>query len=387
MFWSTLLFSAAALVVDYAVYSRRIRGRCAAAYRKAYAAFVLATDLLPILVAALFAASRDNGTGTVLFAQWCLFVFVLTAVPRMLFYVFWALRMPRIGALVAAACVAALLVGATRGRHALRVAEVVVRSERLPEGFDGFRIVQFSDTHIGTMCRPDRELRRIVDAIEALRPDLIVFSGDLVNIRYSELDSSAMRILGGLRAPCGVVSSIGNHDVGFYIKDSTALPAEVNLERLIRRQRAMGWRVLDDASELLVRGGDTISVTGVSFDPALRNFRHAFHLPEYDISGAYDGIPDRLFNVTVSHLPQLWSNIAALGYGDLTLAGHVHSMQAKLRLGGWRFSPAQWMYEQWSGLYEEQGRYLYINDGIGCVGFPMRLGAARPELTLIVLRR
>lgn len=387
MFWFAFLFFAAALVADYAVWRRRVRHWRVAAYRKAYAAFVLTTDLWPALATFVLFLSRDNDTATMFFVQWSLFAFLLTTAPRMVFYLFLALRMPRLGALLAAVCVALLVAGATRGRHAFRTAEVVVRSERLPEGFDGFRIVQFSDTHIGTMCRPERELQRLVEAIEALRPDLIVFSGDLVNIRYSELDSTAMRILGGLRAPYGVVSSIGNHDIGYYIKDSTALPAEVNRARLIRRQRAMGWRVLDDSSETLVRGGDTITVSGLSFNPALRNFRHAFHLPEYDISGAYDGMSDRLFNITVSHLPQLWPNIAALGYGDLTLSGHVHSMQAKLRLGKWQFSPAQWMYEQWSGLYEAQGRYLYINDGIGCVGFPMRLGAARPEITLIVLRR
>ena len=387
MFWSALLLSIAALVVDYAVWRRRIRHWRVAAYRKAYAAFVLTTDLLPGIVPVVLALCRDNGTAAMLFAQWCFFAFLITVVPRMVFYLFLALRMPRIGALLAAASVAVLLVGATRGRHAFRTEEVVIRSERLPAGFDGFRIVQFSDTHIGTMCRPDRELRRLVDAIDALRPDLIVFSGDLVNIRYTELDSAAMRILGGLRAPYVVVSSVGNHDIGYYIKDSVSLPAEVNLARLIGRQRAMGWRVLDDASESLVRDGDTITVSGLSFNPALRNFRHAFLLPEYDISAAYDSIPDRLFNITVSHLPQLWPNITALGYGDLTLSGHVHSMQMKLRLGDRRFSPAQWMYEQWSGLYEERGRYLYINDGIGCVGFPMRLGAARPEITLITLRR
>lgn len=93
-----------------------------------------------------------------------------------------------------------------------------------------------------------------------------------------------------------------------------------------------------------------------------------------------------LFNVTVSHLPQLRHNIADLGYGDLILAGHVHSMQIKMRIGKRRFSPAQWFYDEWSGLYDNDGHRLYINDGIGYVGFPMRLGAY-PEVTLFVLER
>ena len=154
MFWSASLPSIAALVADYAVWRRRIRCGRFAAYRKAYAAFVLTTDLLPGVVPVVLALCRDNGTAAMLFAQWCFFAFLITVVPRIVFYPFLALRMPRIGALLAAASVAVLLVGATRGRHAFRTEEVVIRSERLPAGFDGFRIVQFSDTHIGTRAGP-----------------------------------------------------------------------------------------------------------------------------------------------------------------------------------------------------------------------------------------
>ena len=105
-----------------------------------------------------------------------------------------------------------------------------------------------------------------------------------------------------------------------------------------------------------------------------------------DRSGAYRGVPDSLYNITAVHIPQLWGQIADAGYGDLTLAGHVHSMQMKLRLLGRAFSPAQLLYTRWSGRYDEGGRTLYINDGTGYVVFPMRLGAY-PEITLITLRR
>ena len=105
-----------------------------------------------------------------------------------------------------------------------------------------------------------------------------------------------------------------------------------------------------------------------------------------DLSGAYRGVPDSLYNITAVHIPQLWGQIADAGYGDLTLAGHVHSMQIKLRLFGRAFSPAQLLYTRWSGRYDEGGRTLYINDGTGYVVFPMRLGAY-PEITLITLRR
>ena len=130
--------------------------------------------------------------------------------------------------------------------------EVEIRTAALPAAFDGFRIVQFSDLHIGTLVRPEREMNRLVDTINALRPDLVVFSGDLVNIRYTELDQPAREILGAIRAPFGVVSTLGNHDVGIYVKDTVALPPEVNTARLIGLQREMGWNMLLDSTVYLL---------------------------------------------------------------------------------------------------------------------------------------
>lgn len=386
MLWITSLISLAALIADYLFYRRRVRYWPCAAGRRLFVAYALLTDLLLTAVSLVFTLSPDNGTGLMLYAQWSFFAFLLTVLPRMIYYFFRLVRLPRVGIVLGAATVLLLIWGTTAGRTSFRVNRLTIRCERLPAAFEGFRIVQFSDTHIGTMTRPVRELRRLVDAVNALHPDLVVFSGDLVNIRHTELDSACMRVLSGLRAPYGVVSSIGNHDAGNYIKDSVALPARENLARLIERQQAMGWRVLDDASEFLVRGHDSISLSAISFDPALRRFRQSFDQPGIDLSAVYAGVPDTLCNITVSHLPQLWPNITALGYGDLTLAGHVHSMQMKLRIGSWRFSPAQWMYRRWSGLYGGPEGYLYINDGIGSVGFPMRLGAY-PEITLFTLER
>lgn len=293
----------------------------------------------------------------------------------------------RVGALFAVGCAVWLVWGAAWGRQALRVNEVEIRTAALPAAFDGFRIVQFSDLHIGTLVRPEREMNRLVDTINALRPDLVVFSGDLVNVRSTELTSDVLAILGRLRAPYGVISTLGNHDVGLYIKDTVALPRAENNRQVIDRQRQIGWRMLLDSTLYLRRGSDSISVTGISFDPTLQKFRHSFDLPEISLATAYEGMPEGMFNLTVSHLPQLWPNITALGRGNLTLAGHVHSMQIKGHLFGRAFSPAQLMYDRWSGRYDDAaGNTLYINDGIGYVGFPMRLGAD-PEITLFTLKK
>lgn len=268
----------------------------------------------------------------------------------------------------------------------MHVNRVEVCSAKLPSTFDGMRIVQLSDMHVGTIVSPERELRRIVDSVEALQPDLIVFTGDLVNVRSSELTDRIALSLRHLQAPYGVASVIGNHDSGVYIKDTVRqLPAE-SLCEVVAWQRAQGWRVLEDTTVYLVRGRDSISLSGISFDPVLRKKRHDSELPPARLDVVYQGVPDSLFNITAVHLPQLWQQIVESGYGDLTLAGHVHAMQMKVRLFGGAISPARLLYERWSGRYEEGAHTLYINDGTGYVAYPMRLGAW-PEITLITLRR
>ena len=272
------------------------------------------------------------------------------------------------------------------GRSTLAVHRVTLRSDRLPEAFDGLRIAQFTDLHIGTLVDPDREMRALVDSLNALRPDLVIFCGDLVNIRYTELDSTAMRLLGGIRSRYGTFSITGNHDTGNYVRDTLSLPPATNIAALVERQRAMGWRVLDNETVYLRRGDDSIALSGISYDRSLARQRHDRTLPGYDFGTTYRDVPQELYNITAAHIPQLWEQILDAGYGDLTLSGHVHSMQCKIRLFGRAFSPAQLMYRHWSGPYEKQGRTLYVNDGIGYVGFPMRIGA-NPEITLFELRR
>lgn len=144
---------------------------------------------------------------------------------------------------------------------------------------------------------------------------------------------------------------------------------------MVARQRAMGWTVLEDTTVYLRRGADSISLTGLSFDPALRERRHDRDLPGTAIPKAYAGVPDSLYNIALVHIPQLWEQIVEAGYGDLTLSGHVHSMQLKIRPWGRGWSPAKWIYKHWSGRYDTGRHTLYVNDGTGYVAYPMRLGA------------
>lgn len=390
MIWIVFILAVTVAAADIWAWKRCLRRRIASrAWRRLVASVLMVGDLLPAAVFLIGYFVQDNTTAVMHLSMWLIYLYLLFSLPRMAFYFFAALSRRRAlriaGATVAAVLSIILLWGMAVCRTHLVVNHVELRFDNLPEGFDGMRIAFISDLHIGALVRPEIEVGRLVDTINSLHPDLVVSSGDLVNVRYTELDERMMLMLGSIEAPLGVVSSIGNHDVGVYVKDSVALPREENLTRLIERQRAMGWLVLDDTTVYLHRGGDSLSLTGISFPLSQRNLRHKRTLPGIDVERAFRNVPDSIFNITVSHLPQLWDEVARRGYGELMLSGHVHSMQMKIRLLGRQFSPARLLYREWSGLYRRPGSNLYVNDGIGAVGYPMRLGAC-PEVTLIVLR-
>lgn len=382
LFTLTLILTLAAFAADW-IHLRHQRRRGTPALRS-FVIWALATDALPLVSAIVGWICRDNGPGVMNLYMWLFWAWIVTVLPRMLYYVFHFLKLPRAGLLAASLLTLYLLWGTTFGRTRIHVNRVEICSERIPAAFDGFRFAQFSDAHVGTLVRPERELTRLTDTINALRPDAVFFTGDLVNIRSAELDDRTTALLQRIEAP--VWSVTGNHDVGTYIRDSVRYPAAVEARKVVERQRAMGWCVLEDTTAYLRRGTDSISLTGISFDPALRERRHDRHLPADKLPAIYAGVPDSLYNITLVHIPQLWEQITALGYGDLTLSGHVHSMQMKIRPWGRGWSPAVWLYERWSGRYDNGRHTLYINDGTGYVAYPMRLGAW-PEVTLFTLKR
>lgn len=280
-----------------------------------------------------------------------------------------------------------LVVGVVRTRKEVTIKRVEITSTRLPEAFDGYRIAFFSDLHISSIASVAEMCQELIEQINSLDADLVVFGGDLVNIRYDELSPELQEILGGTKARDGVFAVLGNHDTGVYVRDTVALPIEENTRLLKGCIAQMGWRMLDDETEWLVRGIDSLSVTGIGFSHELLEHRHSANVADsLDLRPIYEDIPHDKFNITLSHMPQLWRKISTLGYGDLVLSGHVHAMQMKLRIGAHEFSPAQLMYKEWSGHYKEQNSHLYITDGVGSVGFHLRIGAP-PEITELTLRR
>ncbi|MBR5811830.1 MAG: metallophosphoesterase, partial [Alistipes sp.] len=295
-------------------------------------------------------------------------------------------RLVRIaGGAVWAALVVVMVHGVVVTRTNYQINRVVIESPRVPKNFSGYRILQLSDLHIGTMLNPEKHISELAELCNQEATDMIAMCGDLVNIRYEELTPSITEALQKFEARDGIYSIIGNHDVGVYIKDSITFTPDNNTRQLILRQKSLGWNVLDNSSEKIYRGGDSIFVTGITYEKELQDHRHSRKLPEVDFAAAYKGVDSDCFTITLSHIPQLWDKILSESQADLTLAGHVHAMQIKLPIGGRGLSPSALLYKRWSGLYEEQGRWLYVNDGIGCVGFPMRIGA-RPEITIFELR-
>ena len=381
LFLMTLFLSLLAIAADCVHFYRRRRRKNPAS--RTLIAWIVVTDALPVISSVISALSRDNGTELMYVYMWLFWGWIITVLPRLAFYVFNFIHLRRTGYAVAGALVLFFLWGTTWGRTRIHVNRVEICSERIPEAFDGYRFVQITDTHVGTLVRPGRELTRLADSVNALRPDAVFFTGDLVNIRAEELDERVMALLRRIEGP--VWSVTGNHDVGTYIKDSVRFPAADEAREVVARQRSIGWNVLEDTTVYLRRGADSISLTGLSFDPALRERRHDRDLPGTAIPSAYDGIPDSLYNITLVHSPQLWEQIVEAGYGDLTLVGHVHSMQFKIRPWGRGWSPAEWIYKHWSGRYDTGRHTLYVNDGTGYVAYPMRLGAW-PEVTLFTLR-
>lgn len=395
--YAIAVISLIALLVDYYIYRRIIRKhRFGKWMRVGYIVYALAVDLIIVSALIFYRNSLDRESPQLLHAvSWVFFLFFLNALPK-LTYVLVSLpdllvrrithRTSRLfgyaGTALGLYVFTAMLWGGSVGRSRIEVRRVDITSPRIPAAFDGFRIVQFSDTHIGMLIHSDRILSRMVDTINALHPDIVVNSGDLVNSHVTELTPEIVSVLSGVRAP--VYSVLGNHDLGVYIHDTLKLSPEENVRRLLTLQRQMGWIPLVNESRFLTRGTDRITISGVNFPANYKLNGHASSMCGVDLERTFDGVPDSLYNITVSHAPQLWDNLLVAGKSDLTLAGHVHSMQMKFRLGKWAWSPARWMYVRWSGLYEEGNRQLYINDGIGYVLYPMRIGTY-PEVTLIVL--
>lgn len=268
-----------------------------------------------------------------------------------------------------------ILYGAFFGTENFQIRETTILFKDLPKGFENYRIVQISDIHCGSWAGDTKALQKAVNLINAQEPDLIVFTGDLVNNIATELDEF-MPVLSQLKAKDGVYSVLGNHDYAMYIPWESPEKKEQNLIALKQKQADMNWILLNNRHVKLYQNGDSLALIGVE-NCGRPPFPNYAKFPE-----AMEGT-EGMFKILLSHDPSSWRR-EVLPETDiqLTLSGHTHAMQTKI----FGFSPAVWVYPEYEGLYTEGRQMLYVNIGLGHLMYPLRLGAW-PEITLLTLKR
>ncbi|MFY8127118.1 MAG: metallophosphoesterase [Chitinophagaceae bacterium] len=264
-------------------------------------------------------------------------------------------------------------------KYNYQIKKVKLAFENLPKNFKGFKIVHISDIHSGSF-NDKKAVQHGVDLILQQQADLILFTGDLVNDRHSEV-VDYMPIFAQLKAKHGVYSTLGNHDYGDYVQWETKEAKADNLQKLKDAQATMGWRLLMNEHVAIEKENEKIALIGIE------NWGAKGRFPKYGkLKEAHAATTDYHFKILMSHDPSHWDAEVKPLYNDidLMLSGHTHGMQFGFETPFFKFSPVQWMYKQWAGLYEDGNQKLYVNRGFGFIGYPGRVGIL-PEITVIEL--
>ncbi|MFZ1748836.1 MAG: metallophosphoesterase [Saprospiraceae bacterium] len=273
-----------------------------------------------------------------------------------------------------------MLYGITKGKYQYTVQKVVLTFKDLPNAFDGFKIVQISDIHAGSFDNKEK-VRLGIEKINALNPDLVCFTGDLVNAEKDEIDPY-IDIFSEIKSSYGKFAILGNHDYyGSYDRNNPAAEQSY-FEDFFSKFKKMGFDLLNNENRTIVKSGQYISLLGVE------NWGAGHWFPKRgDLDKATSGLSEDGFKILMSHDPTHWDEkvIHHDRHVHLTLSGHTHGFQFGFQLPGFQWSPAQYRYPKWLGLYGDNDRFLYVNRGFGFLGFPGRVGMW-PEITLIELR-
>lgn len=370
--------------------------------------YMLVSVVLWIIFIVIYFLPKRSESSGIIYLMWMLYAYLSVYLGKIVYLLIsWigsivngiSGKKPRrhpamvLGTVAGVGVVAVMILGVVFTRRHIVVERVEISSPNLPPQFNGFRLVQLSDLHVGTWGDDTSFLSALVDSVNSLKPDLIVFTGDIVNRKTDEL-LPFVRTLSGLKARYGVMSVLGNHDYGDYVDWGSPAERAANNALLANLELEMGWDLLNNTRRTVSRGSDSIMIVGVE------NWGEP-PFPTYgDLSVALSPSSDSTYNqndgrfkILLTHNPEHWNRYVADNTDfDLTLSGHTHAMQAMVRIGDFKWSPAMWRYPQWRGLYERTNRSgkktrLYVNIGAGEVGMPARLLSAYPEITLITLRR
>ncbi len=269
--------------------------------------------------------------------------------------------------------------GILSGAHDYRIRRIKLPLKNLPSGFNGMTIAQISDIHTGSFFNKTA-VKGGVEMLVGQKPDLVFFTGDLVNSTASEANSY-IDVFDKVKAPMGVYSTLGNHDYGKYVQWPSAQAERQNVLDVIAAHKQMGWNIMLDENKILEQNGDKIALIGVQnlgFGPAA--------LRMGNLAKAYQGTQDYPVKLLLSHDPTHWDAEVRPRFSDIdvTFSGHTHGAQFGVDLGDVRWSPAQYFYRQWAGLYQEGDQRLYVNRGYGYIGYPGRVGIL-PEITIFEL--
>lgn len=285
-----------------------------------------------------------------------------------------------IGIVLAIIPFASIVYGISEGKFNFKVKSVELFFPNLPSNFDGMKIVQISDFHIGSFYGDKKQIEAIVDLVNEQDPDILVFTGDMVNYTANEMDSF-MSILSGFNAKLGKYAILGNHDYGDYQTWQSDDMKENDHRQLMKNEQLLGFKLLLNENVKIRIDNNEIALIGVE----------NWGLPPYSQYGNLDkamkGVENIGFKLLLSHDPTFWdAKVIKKTDIDLTLSGHTHGMQFGFRIPGLKWSPAKYKYPRWSGLYQVGKQYLYVNVGLGFFGFPGRIGMP-PEITVIKLRK
>ena len=286
----------------------------------------------------------------------------------------------QLGIFAAAVPFSAYLYGVFRGRYDYRVHRLTLKFPDLPAAFDGYKIAQISDVHSGSFDNYNA-VKSGIDKIQQQNPDLILFTGDMINNLAEEVEPY-ISLFAGLKAPQGKFAVLGNHDYGEYVAWESAAAKDQNLEKLKGHHQQMGFQLLNNTQVALQKGKDTIKLVGVE------NWGKKPFPQKGDLRKAFaESNPDD-FSILMSHDPSHW-DLQVLDFPQkvhLTLSGHTHGMQMGVEIPGFKWSPVKYRYPRWAGLYQKAEQYLYVNRGFGYIGFPGRVGIW-PEITVIELKK
>ncbi|MFK7806191.1 MAG: metallophosphoesterase [Saprospiraceae bacterium] len=277
---------------------------------------------------------------------------------------------------VAAAPFFTMLYGITKGKYNFKINKVPLSFADLPKAFNGFKVLQISDMHAGSLDSPSA-IERMVDMINGQSPDLVLFTGDLVNSDKDEVDPF-IDIMKKIEAPFGKFSVLGNHDYYGAPRGNDLQATNEYWSDFKNKYQQMGFQLLNNENVAIQKAGSSIRLLGVE------NWGHARYFPKKgNLDQALQNTSQEDFCILMSHDPSHWDHkvLPHERHVHLTLSGHTHGAQFGVNIPGFKWSPIQYRYSRWMGLYEEQNQYLYVNRGFGYLAFPGRVGMW-PELTV-----